>query len=148
MLDGQFAGSNLDTSQKFYVGGPYDVAGYPVAEVSGDQGTQLHMDVRYDFRDGLMNADTQLSVFYSQGWVTLFKDPWSGWEGSNDQIKNNFSLKSIGLSLHNTWPQGYQLQAIIARQLGDNPGSDPQNGEDSDRSDSDYRGWLQLVYFF
>lgn len=148
MINGQVANGNLDTSQKLYLGGPYDVAGYPVSEASGDEGTQLHIDIRRDFADVLFHSDTQVSLFYSQGWLTLFNDTWPGWEGGNPQIENRFSLKTVGLSSHSTWRSRYQLQLIVGRQLGDNPGSDPLTGEDTDRSDSDYRAWAQLAYFF
>lgn len=147
-LSGQLANKNLDTSQKFYIGGPYTVAGYPIGELSGDDAALIYADLRYDFFDLLGSGSTQLSLFYSQGWAKLYHDTWDGWNVSNSQLKNEITIKSFGLAVHQTWQDKFLVKFIAGRQLGSNPGSDPLTGEDSDNSDSDYRLWAQGVYYF
>ncbi len=147
-FNGQLANQNLDTSQKFFIGGPFDVAGYPVGELSGDEGALLHLDLRYDFHDVLGHSETQISLFYAHGWARLYNTTWPGWEGGNDQIVNRITLKTVGLSSYSTWQGRYLLHLIVGRQIGDNPGSDPLTGEDNDHSDSDYRAWIQGAYLF
>ncbi|MEY4701506.1 MAG: hypothetical protein RL326_1693, partial [Pseudomonadota bacterium] len=48
-FNGQWAPYNLDSTQKFFLGGPYSVGGYPLGEAYGDSGATAHVDLRYDF---------------------------------------------------------------------------------------------------
>jgi hemolysin activation/secretion protein len=145
---GQWAGSNLDVSQKFFLGGPFSMPGYPVGEMSGDYGANFQTDVRYDVRNVPWGGDLQLSTFYSAGWVRLFEDPWQGWQGVNPIISNNLSLYSWGVTASQTWPSGVVLRGSIGRQIGDNDGRNPITGDSTDQSDDDYRAWLQVIYYF
>jgi hemolysin activation/secretion protein len=147
-LAGQWASGNLDSSQKFYIGGPFSVPGYPTGEASGDLGANAHVDLRYDFLNMPWGGDFQVSVFYSVGWIRLFEDTWEGWEGENPIIKNDFTLSSWGLALSQTWASGLIVRASIGRQIGDNEGRDPLTGNDSDGTDRDYRAWIQTIYYF
>ena len=147
-LTGQVASGNLDTSQKFFIGGPYDVAGYPVSEASGDQGAMIKADLRYDMPEGFLSSDTQLTLFYARASTDIHKDPWAGWEGGNPLIRNRITLKTAGVSSHSTWGGHYMLNLTVGRQVGDNLGRDPATENDSDQSDADYRAWAQFAYFF
>lgn len=147
-LNGQFANSNLDTSQKFYIGGPYNVAGYPIGEASGDDGALIYGDLRYDIFNVLWQGNLQLAAFYSEGWTKIYHDPWVGWQGTNDQIENKIILKSFGFSAHQTWQDQLLIRLIVGKQVGKNLGSDPVTSEDSDFSDNEYRVWAQGVYYF
>ena len=145
---GQWASSNLDTSQKFYLGGPFSMPGYPVGEMSGDHGANLQADVRYDVRNIPWGGDLQLSVFSAAGWARLFEDPWDGWQGANPIISNNLTLYSLGLTATQTWPSGVVMRTSFGRQIGDNDGRNPVTGDDTDQSDDDYRAWFQVIYYF
>ncbi len=147
-LSGQVANENLDTSQKFYIGGPFSVAGYPTGEASGDEGVLLNADLRLDFYDMPWQGDLQLSAFYSWGQVKLFHNTWAGWQGGNPTIKNTIDLRSAGLGLNQTWRETFVLRAMIGWQIGGNDGSNPLTGKDSDNSDRDYRAWVQGIYYF
>ena len=147
-LTGQWASGNLDPSQKFFVGGPFTVPGYPTGEASGDHGANLHLDVRYDFANAPWGGALQGTVFYSAGWVQLFDEPWNGWEGDNPLIENSYTLQSYGLSVSQTWSSGMIVRASVGRQVGSNPGRNPVSGDFADRSSSSYRAWLQAIYYF
>lgn len=145
---GQWASGNLDSSQKFYIGGPFSIPGYPTGEASGDHGAHLHVDLRHDFLNMPWGGDFQASLFYATGWVRLFDETWEGWEGDNPIIDNDITLSSWGLSLSQTWASGLIVRASLGRQLGSNEGRDPVTGDDSDGSDSDFRAWVQTIYYF
>ncbi len=145
---GQFASQNLDSSQRFYLGGPFSVSGYPTGEASGDDGALFHADLRYDFYDLPWKGNLQLSTFYSYGWTNILHDPWDGWERDNDIIKNDIILQSVGLGLTQTWSDKMVIRAMLGRQIGDNDVRNPSNGDASDGSSSDYRFWINTIFYF
>lgn len=147
-FNAQWADSNLDSSQKFFIGGPFSLPGYPVGEASGDSGAQAHIDLRYDFSQLPWGGDLQLSASYSAGRVTLHKDTWGNWQAGNSIIDNEFSLQSTGLGLTQSWGSGVVVRAMSGWQVGGNKGRNPVTDEASDNSDSDYRLWLQTIVYF
>ncbi len=147
-LSGQWANNNLDSSQTFYLGGPFSNPGYPTGQVAGDLGANLHLDVRHDFWNLPWGGNLQASLFYTLGWVQLYKDTWDGWEAGNPIIKNNINLSSWGIALSQTWNTDLVIRASFGRQIGDNESEDPDTGEAADGSDDDYRAWIQAIYYF
>ena len=147
-LAGQAATTNLDSSQKFFIGGPFSVPGYPVGEMSGDFGVNLQADLRYDIRSIPWGGDLQVSTFATAGWIRLYQDTWDGWQGENRIISNNMELYSWGLAATQTWPSGVVLRSSIGRQIGNNDARNPLNGKDTDQSGDDYRAWFQVIYYF
>lgn len=86
-LNAQWAGKNLDSSEKFSLGGMYGVRAYPQGEAVGDNGWLGNLEVRQDFTAGLQGA-----VFYDHGHVQHNRDAFAS--GSNAQ-----TLKGYGASL-------------------------------------------------
>lgn len=147
-LSGQLASQNLDSSQKFFIGGPFSVAGYPTGEVGGDEGALLHADLRYDFYDMPWRGNLQASVFYAVGWATLFKNTWSGWNATNPDLDNHIQLQSVGFGLTQTWDETFVLRGLLGYQVGSNETKDPTGGEAIDGSSENYRAWVQGIYYF
>jgi len=147
-LNGQYSSQNLDSSQKFFIGGPFSVAGYPVGEASGDHGAVFQADLRYDFYDVPWRGNLQASAFYSYGTVKLFHETWPNWQGGNTNLKNHIDLQSVGLAVTQTWSYNFMLRGLLGWQVGSNAAANPITGEASDGSDDDYRVWLQGVYYF
>jgi hemolysin activation/secretion protein len=147
-VSGQWTTDNLDTSQKFFVGGPFSVAGYPSGETSGDNGAALHADLRYDFYEMPWGGDFQLSVFYAMAWTELHDDTWPGWEGGNPIVENNSVLKSAGIGVSQTWDDSLVLRAMWGHQIGENVNRNPITGDDSDESSSNDRFWVQSILYF
>jgi len=143
-LIGQLANKNLDSSQKFFIGGPFSVPGYPTGEASGDDGALVHMDLRHDFYGLPWQGVLQASLFYTYGTATLYKDDFA----ANTISPNTVSLQSIGVGVDQSWQQGIVLRAMLGWQIGDNDGANPVTGTDSDQSDKNYRGWIQGIYYF
>lgn len=147
-LSGQISNKNLDTSQKFYLGGPYSVPGYPTGEASGDDGALFYGDLRYDFFNLPWGGNLQLNAFYSCGWINIYHDPWEGWQQDNDIITNDITLQSVGLGLTQTWTDTMVLRMVFANQIGDNNVRDPDTGTARDDSDNDYRFWVNAIVYF
>lgn len=145
---GQLASKNLDSSQKFYLGGPYSLAGYPVGEISADNGLLAHIDLRYDMNNLPWGGNFQFSTFYSQGWAKLHKNTWSGWQGTSNIIENNMNLKSVGIGLSQYFTEKSVIRAMFGRQIGTNKARDPLTNDATDKSSSDYRLWLNAIYYF
>ena len=147
-LSGQVASKNLDSSQKLYMGGPYSMPGYPTGQASGDEGALLHLDLRRDFYTQPWGGIFQASVFYTYGQTDIFKETWDGWQGTNPIITNNIQLQSAGIGFNQNWTQGIVIRGMVGWQLGENDTRDPVTGEAVDKSDEDYRAWLQGIYYF
>ncbi len=144
-LSGQLANKNLDSSQKFFIGGPFSVPGYPTGEASGDEGALIHLDLRHDFYGMPWQGVLQASLFYTYGTATLYKDEFAGLPAG---FSNTTSLQSVGIGVDQAWQQGIVLRAMLGWQIGDNDGANPVTGLDSDQSDKNYRAWIQGIYNF
>lgn len=144
---GQWASGNLDSSQKFYVGGAISVPGYPLGEVGGDEGHEIFAELRHDFAVPWAGTLTG-GVFFDQAWVKQHESPWRGWQAGNGRLHNSVTLKSAGLSLVQTLPGAWVLRGLIGWQVGDNPVREPATGEASDGSKRRYRAWFQVIRYF
>ena len=150
-VDGQWASGNLDTSEKYFLGGPYSMPGYPVGQVAGDNAAILYADLRYDFYKMPWGGDFQLKAFYSHGWVELLKDPdaYTNYY-SLDKKYNEMTLQTIGLGFSQTWTNSVVIRGMVGKQIGDNEYREiPENNKlDYDLSDNDYRAWVEAIYYF
>jgi len=70
-FSGQWASKNLDSSEKFLLGGIDGVRAYPQGEGVGDEGYLLRVELRHDFLPGLQGI-----AFYDTGSVTISKTPY------------------------------------------------------------------------
>jgi hemolysin activation/secretion protein len=131
-LSGQWASKNLDSSEKFYLGGSNGVRAYPSSEAGGAQGQLINLELRYRLPQGL-----NLAAFYDAGQIMVNADNrFAGAPALNDVI-----LKGTGLSL--TWQSssGLNLKGTWARRIGDNP-NPTLAGNDQDGSLVSNRLWL------
>lgn len=145
-LRGQFSSGNLDSSQKFTLGGISGVRAYPTGEASGDDGHAFTAEARMELPFMPSWAATQLIGFFDTGWVKLNNSPWTG-AITNASGKNDYWLSGAGMGLNIGKSGSYSLRVGYARALGVNDGRS-STGKDADsRSDKD-RFWLQgLVWF-
>lgn len=133
LLTGQFANKNLDSSEKFYLGGANGVRAYPSNEGGGSEGSMLNLELRWRAMNNLVVAG-----FYDWGSVTLNKN--NGFIGA--PALNRYDLDGIGASLSWTGPMGLNLKATYAYRLGDNPNRNATTGKDQDGSLNKNRFWL------
>ncbi len=138
-LSGQRASKNLDSSEKFSLGGPQGVRAYPLMEGSGDDGWLATLEARYN-----LTPDLQLSVFYDHGAITQSHNA----DYTGAPLVNEASLKGGGLGL--SWSQSgrFNLRAVWARRIGDNPLASASTGADGDGSLKPNRFWLSAIVYF
>jgi hemolysin activation/secretion protein len=137
-LRGQVAGQNLDSSEKFYLGGFSGVRAYPSSEGSGSEGEMVNLDLRWRARENWM-----LSSFYDWGRVTVNRD--NDFTGSAE--RNRFSLKGAGLAVAWLGANDKSVQAMWARRIGSNPNA-TGDGKDQDGSLVRNRFWLTASLSF
>lgn len=142
----QMTNQNLDSSEKFSLGGINGIRAYPGGEANGDQGWQLTTEVRYDLKKGWDFGNVQLFGFLDLGGIRLNRNPW---ENSVTTIteKNQYNLTGIGFGASLLKSGEYNVKAQIAAPLVDNDGRDT-NGNDSDGLTEDVRFWLGASYQF
>jgi hemolysin activation/secretion protein len=138
-LTGQVASKNLDSADKFSLGGVNGVRAYPGLEAGGDSGWLANIEWRQTLLAGL-----QTSAFYDHGQVQLNQRA----DFSGAALVNRISLKGVGLGVN--WSPGprYSLRLQVARRVGANPLANALTGFDTDGSYSLYRAWLGLSYLF
>ncbi len=147
-FSGQNASKNLDSSEKFILGGAAGVRAFPQGEATGDQGQLLNIELRRDLSNSNY-GNLQLIGFYDAGIIQLNRNPY----GTSSSVPNNYSLSGAGIGVNlsqagagdNTG--GYSVKAYLAAKIGGNPGADAK-GNDSDGTHSSTRFWLQAIKWF
>lgn len=132
-LTGQRADKNLDSGEKFYLGGVGGVRAYPSSEAGGAEGLLVNLEARYR-----LPGNAIFTGFYDWGRVTVNKD--NDFPGA--AAVNSITLKGTGVSVGWTTPQGASLKAIVARRIGNNP-NPTATGTDQDGSLDLNRLWWQ-----
>ncbi len=140
---GQFASDNLDSSQKFILGGPTGIRAYPVGEAPGDEGHALTLEARFDLPFMPSWAATQLIGFFDTGWVKLHRSPWPG-SVTSASGENEYLLSGGGVGINTGKPGLYSIRASYAHKVGPNEGRSV-SGNDADNLSDNGRFWLQLV---
>jgi hemolysin activation/secretion protein len=137
-FSGQWANKNLDSSEKFYLGGPYGVRAYPVNEGGGSSGQLLNLETR-----AALPGQLSLSAFYDWGHVVVNRHQ----DFPGAAVINAMTLQGAGLALGWTGPGGTQVRATWARRIGDNP-NPTATGLDQDGSKVRNRFWLSASLSF
>lgn len=146
-FNGQYASKNLDSSEKFIVGGPSGVRAYPTGEGSGDNGWVGNVELRYDVPgiDGWGIGTVQLVSFYDLGHVTLQKNQYQA--AATASGDNSYLLQGAGLGVNVAKTGEYSLRAAWAIAIGDNPGRSTDN-DNADGKKNENRFWLQAMVNF
>lgn len=140
-LAGQAANGNLDSSQKFGLGGPWGVRAYPGDDAQGDSGALLQLELHRRFSEGF-----DLFAFADGGYIRQHQDPWPGWD-TRVSGNNSYGLAAAGLGLNWSHASGMQASLVVAQPLGNNPGSGvPDHNQDG--SSIGPRAWFALAYRF
>jgi hemolysin activation/secretion protein len=127
LLSGQITNENLNSSEKFALGGAAGVRAYPQGEGIGDQGWMVNLELRR-----AITRNLQASVFYDEGAVTFNHNP--GPQATGDNTRR---LAGAGLGLEGRFLQ-LQLKAALAwRTSGGVPLSEPAG------ANRDPRFWVQ-----
>lgn len=137
-LSGQIskAAKNLDSSEKFYLGGSSGLRAYPSSEAGGGKGILGSLELRWQFA-----PDLTLSTFYDAGRVVMY--PGKNLQDVN--ALNAYSLRGRGISFGWQADEGVLLKLILARRIGENPNANIETGKDLDGSLIRNRAWIALT---
>ena len=137
-LNGQSANKNLDSSEKFYLGGMYGVRAYPTSEGGGSQGQLANLELR-----GRLGVSSTVTGFYDYGRLTV--------NTNNDYTGapplNKYALKGYGIAYGYIASPGISLKVTLARRIGNNP-NPTTSGNDQDGTLVKTRVWFNANVAF
>lgn len=143
---GQMADKNLDSSEKFILGGPSGIRAYPVGEGSGDDGWLTNAEVRYDVPYESEYGNLQLVTFFDAGGIRQDHNLWDN-AINTATGRNYYTLSGAGVGFNLTKTNWYALRGSWAHSLGNNPGRSIK-GNNSDGQQDSQQFWLQLSAYF
>jgi hemolysin activation/secretion protein len=132
---GQKGGKNLDSSEKFVLGGAQGVRAYPQGEAAGDSGYIATTELRYTVAPGATLGVLQPFVFFDTGGVAINQYPFI-----TSQV-NRRILSGAGFGL--TWMKASDFQVKLT--LATRVGAQASVSSDTDRHT---RGWVQVIKYF
>ena len=133
-FSGQIAGSNLDSSEKFSLGGANAVRAYPSGEAAGDEAWLGTAEIRYALPPNTNGTFWQLAAFYDTGTSYLEKNQITPGQ-------NRRSISGAGLGASYILPGNYVLKATYAWKAG-------HEAAQSDSTFGNGHLWLQGVKYF
>jgi hemolysin activation/secretion protein len=113
VVSGQWANSNLDSSQKVLAGGPYTVRAYDMDAIAGDTGYQETVEFRHRFA-AAWHGQWQTLVFVDSAQVTINKSP-------KLPGKNTSTLSGAGAGLEWIGAYGWSAKTYVATPFGSAP---------------------------
>jgi len=135
---GQWTDQNLDSSEKFSLGGSAGVRAYPGGEALGAMGRMANAELRWRLSDAL-----GLSAFYDAGSITV--NPRNDYSGAS--ALNSYGLDGAGLAMVWQSDGGLTFKLTWARRLGDNP-NPTSTGRDQDGTFVRDRLWASALVAF
>jgi hemolysin activation/secretion protein len=140
-LSGQTASVELDSAERFYLGGPNGIKGYPSSQGSGSQGAMMNLELQQALEEKVI-----ASVFFDIGFVQQHRD-----KANYQQVlgaNNSYSLKSAGLGLKRPG-KDIIWSASINWKLGHNPLLDYRGrGINNDGRSNSAHLWAQMQWVF
>lgn len=137
-LSGQMASKNLDSSERFFLGGANGVRAFPVGEGGGSEGQMLNVELRQTLRQGFT-----LTGFYDHGRVRVNRN--NNFSGA--ATLNDYALSGYGASLGWALRSGTNFSATWARRASGNPAAGT-TGNDQDGTRVINRIWLSVSQRF
>ena len=144
-VSGQVASKNLDSGEKFSLGGPTAMRAYTGDEASGDQGWLANLDLRYEL-PATSFGQPRIFGFYDIGGITLHKDARS-FHIDTATGENHYMLSGAGIGIAIEKNEQYLISLVWARKLGSNPGRTVA-GMNSDGRNVDDQLWAQGSFMF
>ena len=140
------AGGNLDSSEKFTLGGPNGLRAYPIGEAAGDEGQLVSAEIRYALPLAAKSGNLQLIGFYDAGHITINNERYPG-DLSTATGRNDYWLLGAGAGLNYAYSGRFSVRGIWAHVIGDNAGRSTA-GNNSDGLNDRSRFWLQSTFSF
>ena len=130
-LSGQWANTNLDSSQKMIAGGPNTVRAYDTGAISGDTGYLGTVEFRHDL--GSSAGQWQAVAFVDGAHVKVNKSAWAAGTGSA-------TVSGVGMGLNWAGSARWYGRAYVAKRIG----STPVLVADT----ASTRGWIEIGKWF
>lgn len=142
---GQLASVELNSAEQFYLGGPYGVRAYPVAQGGGTQGGLATIELRQKLPENVV-----VSGFFDAGVVQQYKNnmiAYNTFKGQSN-ANNTYSLMGAGIGLKWTYNR-WDINGSIAWMVGKNP-LYTYSGQavNNDGLTTQPRGWINASYSF
>ncbi len=128
---GQWASTNLDSSQRMSVGGPYTVRAYDIGAMSGDKGYFLSVEYRHNLGQA-WDGRWQAVAFVDSAHVRVSTNTRPGVQGGNSG-----TLNGVGLGLNWARPDKWSGKVYGAKSIDAAPAL--AGGSQS------IRVWVELV---
>jgi hemolysin activation/secretion protein len=113
-VSGQMASVDLDSAERFYLGGPNGIRAYPGSQGGGSQGAMINIEIQQQLEDKLVG-----SAFFDAGFVQQYRNKNLFVPGDTN-ANNSYSLRGAGLGLKRA-DQDFIFSTSIAWKLGHNP---------------------------
>lgn len=135
-FSGQYAGTGLDSSEQFSLGGQNGVRAYPAGEAVGPRGVLLNLEARYKLSD-----QWRLTGFYDHGVI-----------GGRDDLgePTSYQLKGAGARVSWNGPFDWSADLTWSHRIGSNPNPITASqttgliGNDQDGSFDKNRFWFAI----
>ena len=141
-VNAQWANKNLNTADQLYLGGPYGIRAYPVAQGGGSQGAVGTIELQHNFL-----TNWQVSAFVDGGIITQYVNTYPEWQGLTN-ANNTYSLGGYGLG-GKYIAKEYNVSLNLAHTIGQNPlytsSGQQLNTNNSNRA---YEAWLKGTLYF
>lgn len=141
-VSAQWASKNLDSSEKFVLGGPQGVRAYPTGEASGDEGWLVNLEWRQE-----LERQWRVMAFVDHGEIRRYRNPSAALNAATPNLGNRYALSGVGATLVWMPTKMSQISATLASRLGKNPARDT-TGRDSDSRPTREQLWLQASLGF
>ncbi len=115
-VSGQHASKNLDASEAFSGGGLLGVRAYRAADVVGDEGAVLNLELGRQYGPNL-----RAHLFVEGSQIHVNRDPWPQWRASNPASANNFGVAGAGFGINYAGLDGWVMSTVVACSLGSRP---------------------------
>jgi hemolysin activation/secretion protein len=115
-ISGQMASVDLDSAEKFYLGGPNGIRAYPGSQAGGSQGGMINIELQQQLENKFV-----ATAFYDAGFVQQYRNKQTynaNLAGTN--AANSYSLRGAGVGLKRA-DQDFIFSTSIAWKLGHNP---------------------------
>jgi hemolysin activation/secretion protein len=140
-VSGQLSSGNLDSSEKFILGGPNGVRAYPVSEGSGDDGMLATVELRKIFSN-----EFHVFGFYDYGTIRRYSELYPS-VAAGMKTPNTYSLDGVGVGVVMRPLSGLFIKSTVSTRLRSNPAAD-LNGNDHDGTKRKPRLWVDATYAF
>ncbi|MBN8827983.1 MAG: ShlB/FhaC/HecB family hemolysin secretion/activation protein [Sphingobacteriia bacterium] len=115
-VKGQHAFDNLDPVEKISLSGPDGVRGFKTKQGLVDSGTLFKGELLYNIYKN-QHADVIMGPFVDYATLKRHKSVWTGWQGLDTNIYNDYSLAGYGAKVNVNLFKNVNLELIQSRPL-------------------------------